>query len=87
MPRYYDPEMLETAGPSTCRKFLRYLWKTITCLFSHTTLLSLVSTYCICGAFIFESLEKEHEKEVSCSWILLSPFSFHFSFFFGLIYL
>lgn len=66
MSRYRsDPEMLEAIRPSACSNFLRYTWKAITCLFSHITLVSMVVSYCILGAFTFAKLEVDHEKEVS----------------------
>ncbi|XP_017770723.1 PREDICTED: uncharacterized protein LOC108558341 isoform X2 [Nicrophorus vespilloides] len=66
MSRYYssDPEALEHKKPSACANFLRYTWKTITCLFSHITLVSMVVSYCILGAVTFQTLEEENEKEV-----------------------
>ncbi|XP_018323541.1 uncharacterized protein LOC108735848 isoform X1 [Agrilus planipennis] len=64
MSRYLDPEGLEPSKPSACSRFLRYTWKTITCIFSHIFLVSLVVSYCIFGAKTFETLEKDHEMEV-----------------------
>nr|CAH7766884.1 unnamed protein product [Callosobruchus chinensis] len=50
--------------PSFCSNFLHYSWKTITCLFSHITLVTMVVSYCVLGAFTFEALEVENEKAV-----------------------
>lgn len=57
-----------------CVSFLYMTWKIITCIFSHVTLISLVVSYCILGAFTFEHLESQNEKQVlnvsrkSCLW-------------------
>ncbi|GJQ78202.1 hypothetical protein Trydic_g2531 [Trypoxylus dichotomus] len=59
-----DPEGLEHKGPSFCSRLLKYTWKTISCLFSHITLVSMVVSYCILGALTFEKLEKENEIKV-----------------------
>ncbi|KRT86328.1 hypothetical protein AMK59_2047 [Oryctes borbonicus] len=59
-----DPEGLEHKGPSFCSRLLKYSWKTISCLFSHITLVSMVVSYCILGALTFEKLEKENEIKV-----------------------
>ncbi|CAH1961857.1 unnamed protein product [Acanthoscelides obtectus] len=50
--------------PSFCSNFLHYSWKTITCLFSHITLVTMVVSYCVLGAFTFEALEVDNEKQV-----------------------
>lgn len=74
MSRYRsDPEMLEYASskPSACWNFLHYTWKTITCLLSHITLVSMVVSYCVLGAFTFAALEVEHEKDVSVIMIMI----------------
>lgn len=55
---------LEEAKPNRCRRCLYYIWKVVTCIFSHIILVSLVVAYCILGAFTFESLEAEHEVQV-----------------------
>ncbi|KAK9730576.1 hypothetical protein QE152_g14407 [Popillia japonica] len=59
-----DPEDLERKGPSFCSRLLKYTWKTISCLFSHITLVSMVVSYCILGAFTFHRLEKDNEVQV-----------------------
>ncbi|KAJ3651689.1 hypothetical protein Zmor_017711 [Zophobas morio] len=59
-----DPEMLDYDKPSVCSSFLHYTWKTITCLLSHITLVSMVVSYCVLGAFTFEALEVHHEKDI-----------------------
>lgn len=60
-----DPnELYEPAEPSKCLSFLRLLWKFFRCIFSHVTLVSLVVAYCVLGAWAFEKLEADHEKEV-----------------------
>lgn len=65
MSRYRsDPEMYDVEGPSTCAKILRYTWKTITCIFSHITLVTMVVSYCILGAYTFARLEGQHEIDV-----------------------
>jgi hypothetical protein len=60
--------MLEYDRPSACASFLHYTWKTISCLLSHITLVSMVVSYCVLGAFTFEALEVHHEKDVSIAW-------------------
>ncbi|XP_071447826.1 LOW QUALITY PROTEIN: uncharacterized protein [Hetaerina americana] len=52
------------AGGGRCSTFLYYTWKICSCIFSHVVLVSLVVAYCILGAFTFESLEAEHERDV-----------------------
>ncbi|KAB0791936.1 hypothetical protein PPYR_03736 [Photinus pyralis] len=64
MSGYYDPEGLEQLPPSTCNRIVCYAWKTITFLISHITLITVVVAYCLGGAKMFESLEKEHEIQV-----------------------
>lgn len=59
--------MLEEPGDvaaSRCSTLLRYTWKICTCLFSHVTLVSLVVSYCIMGAFTFQNLEAHNEIKV-----------------------
>ncbi|XP_069699079.1 uncharacterized protein galene isoform X2 [Periplaneta americana] len=56
-----DPEDI---APNRCSTFLHYSWKICTCLFSHVILVSLVVSYCIMGAFTFQSLEGTNEKMV-----------------------
>ncbi|XP_011262011.1 uncharacterized protein LOC105254800 isoform X2 [Camponotus floridanus] len=58
----FDP-MMEIEKPSRCMRFLRLLWKFSRCVFSHVTLISLVVAYCLIGAYAFEALEANHEKE------------------------
>ncbi|KAI4492211.1 hypothetical protein M0802_009901 [Mischocyttarus mexicanus] len=59
----YDP-YAGLEKPSRCMKFLRLLWKFSRCVFSHVTLVSLVVAYCVIGAYAFESLEADHEKQI-----------------------
>ncbi|XP_076255581.1 potassium two pore domain channel subfamily K member galene isoform X2 [Rhynchophorus ferrugineus] len=59
-----DPESLDVEKRTVCSSFMHYSWKTITCLFSHVTLISMVISYCYLGAVTFEALEVEHEVEV-----------------------
>ncbi|XP_043685894.1 uncharacterized protein LOC122637649 isoform X3 [Vespula pensylvanica] len=59
----YDP-FADLEKPSRCIKFLRLLWKFSRCVFSHVTLVSLVVAYCVIGAYAFESLEADHEKQI-----------------------
>ncbi|XP_066584445.1 uncharacterized protein galene [Prorops nasuta] len=62
----YD-QMPEVEDASKCAKFARLVWKFIRCVFSHITLVSAVVAYCVIGAYAFESLEADHEKEVKRS--------------------
>ncbi|XP_057664215.1 uncharacterized protein LOC130898746 isoform X1 [Diorhabda carinulata] len=65
MSRYKsDPEIADYEATKCCTSFLHYTWKTITCLFSHVTLVSMVVSYCVLGAFTFEALEVENEKQI-----------------------
>ncbi|KAI5696078.1 hypothetical protein M8J75_007815 [Diaphorina citri] len=48
-------------GPNRCTTIVYYAWKIFTCLFLHVILVAMVVSYCVMGAFMFESLEKEHE--------------------------
>ncbi|KOX71128.1 Two pore potassium channel protein sup-9 [Melipona quadrifasciata] len=59
--------MVEAERPSKCIKFLRFLWKFFRCVFSHVSLVSLVVLYCLIGAYAFEALEANHEKEIKKS--------------------
>lgn len=59
---------------SKCITCLCFSWKVFTCIFSHVTLIALVVAYCVFGAFLFESLEKENEEKVS----KIDFFYFHF---------
>ncbi|KAK2582039.1 hypothetical protein KPH14_002744 [Odynerus spinipes] len=59
----YDP-YADVEKPSRCMRFLRLLWKFSRCVFSHVTLVSLVVAYCVIGAYAFESLEADHEKQI-----------------------
>ncbi|PNF39339.1 hypothetical protein B7P43_G01514 [Cryptotermes secundus] len=54
----------EDVAASRCSTLLRYTWKICTCLFSHVTLVSLVVSYCIMGAFTFQNLEAHNEIKV-----------------------
>nr|XP_012141046.1 PREDICTED: uncharacterized protein LOC100877475 isoform X2 [Megachile rotundata] len=56
--------MVEAEKPSKCIGFLRFLWKFFRCVFSHVSLVSLVVLYCVIGAYTFEALEANHEKEI-----------------------
>lgn len=60
VPEEEQPE----APPSRCVRFLYFLWKFCTCVFSHVLLVSLVVSYCILGAFTFEHLEADNERKV-----------------------
>lgn len=73
-----DPESLDYEKPSYCWSFLHYTWKTITCLLSHITLVSMVVSYCVLGAFTFEALEVHHEKDVSVKIFFLIILNQHF---------
>lgn len=42
-----------------------FTWKIITCIVSHVTLVLLVVSYCVGGAYLFQHLEKPHEIEVN----------------------
>ncbi|XP_077299567.1 potassium two pore domain channel subfamily K member galene isoform X2 [Arctopsyche grandis] len=63
LPEEEQPE----APPSRCVRFLYFLWKFCTCVFSHVLLVSLVVSYCILGAFTFEHLEADNERKVKSS--------------------
>lgn len=65
MSRYQSDTEIDYEAQSACGKCLHYTWKTITCLFSHITLVSMVVSYCVLGAVTFEALEVEHERDVS----------------------
>lgn len=52
-------------GRSKCMSCLCFSWKVFTCIFSHATLITMVVAYCVLGAFTFERLEAENEREVS----------------------
>lgn len=65
MSRYRSDYDVEMQQPSACSSFLHYTWKTITCLFSHITLVTMVVSYCALGAFTFEALEVDYEREVN----------------------
>lgn len=58
---------VEIENSSKCAKCCKFTWKTITCIFSHVALITLVVSYCAAGAFTFEALEVEHEKEIKRS--------------------
>ncbi|XP_074039791.1 potassium two pore domain channel subfamily K member galene isoform X2 [Leptinotarsa decemlineata] len=62
MSSYRSSEVLGYENPSACSRFLHYSYKTVTCLFSHITLVSMVVSYCVLGAFTFEALEVDNEK-------------------------
>ncbi|KAL3270483.1 hypothetical protein HHI36_021026 [Cryptolaemus montrouzieri] len=68
MSRYQSRlDFAEFDQPSGCTKCLKIAWKTITCVFSHVALITLVVGYCAAGAFTFEALEVDNEKEVKRS--------------------
>lgn len=50
---------------SKCMSFVCCMWKVFTCIFSHVTLVATVVAYCFLGAFTFEHLEAENERNVS----------------------
>lgn len=54
----------EQRPSSKCMTFLGMTWKFFKCIFSHVTLVSLVVAYCVFGAYAFERLESDHEKDV-----------------------
>jgi len=75
MSRYRsDPESLDEEKRTCCSSFLHYTWKTVTCIFSHATLISMVVSYCYLGAVTFEALEVDHEREVN-EYLLLINYS------------
>ncbi|XP_037940681.1 uncharacterized protein LOC119673472 [Teleopsis dalmanni] len=47
-----------------CVAAICFSWKIITCIVSHVTLVLLVVSYCVGGAYLFRHLEKPHEIEV-----------------------
>ncbi|XP_021705095.1 uncharacterized protein LOC5572135 isoform X2 [Aedes aegypti] len=49
---------------SKCMSFVCFMWKLFTCIFSHVTLVAMVVAYCFLGAFTFEHLEAENERNV-----------------------
>ncbi|CAO1441973.1 unnamed protein product [Diamesa serratosioi] len=51
-------------GRSKCMSCLCFSWKVFTCIFSHATLITLVVSYCVLGAFTFEQLEADFERTV-----------------------
>ncbi|CAO1434317.1 unnamed protein product [Diamesa hyperborea] len=51
-------------GRSKCMSCLCFSWKVFTCIFSHATLITLVVSYCVLGAFTFERLEADFERTV-----------------------
>lgn len=73
MSRYRsDPESLDEEKRTCCSSFLHYTWKTVTCIFSHATLISMVVSYCYLGAVTFEALEVDHEREVNEYLLLIN---------------
>lgn len=58
-------EREEPPPRSKCISCLCVSWKVFTCVFSHVTLIALVVSYCVAGAFLFEHLEKGNEMLVS----------------------
>lgn len=64
-PQYaVNSQMEEYEEPNKCLSFLYITWKVLTCIFSHVILVGMVVSYCILGAFTFEHLESENEKQV-----------------------
>ena len=58
-------ELEEDAEEKTkCQKCTICCRKTTTFLLSHVGLISLVISYCVLGALMFESLESRHELDV-----------------------
>lgn len=69
----YDlEEHVEVAKPNPCKTCCYFIWKLVTCIFSHIILVSLVVAYCILGAFTFETLESGHEVQVNLATYRLS---------------
>ncbi|ETN66511.1 hypothetical protein AND_001700 [Anopheles darlingi] len=58
---YGEPEKKQR---SKCMTFVCCMWKVFTCIFSHVTLVATVVAYCFLGAFTFEHLEAENERNV-----------------------
>ncbi|XP_050093309.1 uncharacterized protein LOC126576184 [Anopheles aquasalis] len=58
---YGEPERKQR---SKCMTFVCCMWKVFTCIFSHVTLVATVVAYCFLGAFTFEHLEAENERNV-----------------------
>ncbi|XP_052860314.1 uncharacterized protein LOC128267506 [Anopheles cruzii] len=58
---YGEPEKKQR---SKCMSFVCCMWKVFTCIFSHVTLVATVVAYCFLGAFTFEHLEAENERNV-----------------------
>lgn len=56
--------MVEKPQRGRCVSAICFSWKVLTCVVSHVTLISMVVSYCIGGALLFEYLEKPHELEV-----------------------
>ncbi|XP_059620713.1 uncharacterized protein LOC132264500 [Phlebotomus argentipes] len=54
-----------------CTAALCMSWKFFTCLLSHITLVTLVVSYCILGAFTFEHLEADNEISVKRSIVYI----------------
>lgn len=61
------PQSLPPEKPprNKCISVICVSWKVFTCIFSHVTLVTSVVAYCILGAFTFEHLEKDNEKNVN----------------------
>jgi hypothetical protein len=64
----------EDIAASRCSTLLHYTWKLCTCLFSHVTLVTLVVSYCIMGAFTFQNLEAHNEIKVRLCRLLVAVF-------------
>lgn len=48
-----------------CVAAICFSWKIFTCIVSHVTLVLLVVSYCVGGAYLFQYLEKPHEIQVN----------------------
>ncbi|XP_055589683.1 uncharacterized protein LOC129741892 [Uranotaenia lowii] len=64
LPLQYDQGGSEKKQRSKCMSFVCFMWKLFTCIFSHVTLVAMVVAYCFLGAFTFEHLEAENERNV-----------------------
>lgn len=74
--------MLEPVKPERgrCVTAICFSWKIITCIVSHVTLVLLVVSYCVGGAYLFQHLERPHEIEVKWFHYFVG-FSFFLAFF------
>lgn len=60
----YEPPVPARKQRGRCLTALCMSWKAFTFVFSHVMLIALVISYCILGAFTFQELEAENEKNV-----------------------